>query len=186
MDLKYLARLFTVVLLLGSCTPPVAQPDSLPHSGPESAASPSPRAPSERPSLAVTARVMNGRSWYLVPDALVDITPIAGVLVAFDSDPSSTGAFARLRPGDRQAQLVAATGPNQRTASFDLHGLAPGAFTGTGLDFMLRNADITDVLLTGTWGSACVFYTLIQSREFGFRNDCRFGSFQISHRCSQG
>ena len=125
MDLKYLARLFTVVLLLGSCTPPIAQPDSSPRSGPESAASPSPRAPSERPSLAVTARVMNGRSWYLVPDALVDITPIAGVLVAFDGDPSSTGAFARLRPGDHQAQLAAATGPNQRTASFDLHGLAP-------------------------------------------------------------
>ena len=128
MDLKYLARLFTVVLLLGSCTPPIAQPDSSPRSGPESAASPSPRAPSERPSLAVTARVMNGRSWYLVPDALVGASPIAGVLVAFDGDPSSTGAFARLRPGDRQAQLVAATGPNQRTASFDLHGLAPGEY----------------------------------------------------------
>jgi nicotinamidase-related amidase len=48
--------------------------------------------------------------------------------------------------------------------------VASSAFTGTGLDFMLRNAGITDVILTGTWGSACVFYTLIQSREFGFSN----------------
>lgn len=44
------------------------------------------------------------------------------------------------------------------------------AFTGTGLDFMLNNAGIENVVLSGQYGSACVFYTLIQSREFGFSN----------------
>ena len=44
------------------------------------------------------------------------------------------------------------------------------AFTGTGLDYMLNNAGIKNVVLTGTWGSACVFYSTIQSREYGFSN----------------
>lgn len=44
------------------------------------------------------------------------------------------------------------------------------AFTATGLEFMLRNAAIDNVVLTGQYGSACVFYSLIQSREFGFNN----------------
>jgi maleamate amidohydrolase len=44
------------------------------------------------------------------------------------------------------------------------------AFTGTGLDFMLNNAGIENVVLSGQYGSACVFYSLIQSREFGFSN----------------
>lgn len=44
------------------------------------------------------------------------------------------------------------------------------AFTATGLDFMLRNAGIENVVLAGQYGSACVFYSLIQSREFGFQN----------------
>src|SRR5439155_12922925 len=108
-DLKYLARLFTVVLLLGSCTP-IAQPDSSPRSGPESAPSPSGRAPSDRPALAVTAHVTNGRTWYLVPDALVGVTPIAGDLVVLDGYPSSTVAFVLLRPGDHLASSVADTG----------------------------------------------------------------------------
>ncbi len=48
--------------------------------------------------------------------------------------------------------------------------VASSAFTGTGLDFLLRNAGIEQVVLSGQYGSACVFYSLIQSREFGFRN----------------
>lgn len=48
--------------------------------------------------------------------------------------------------------------------------VASSAFTGTGLDFLLHNVGIENVLLTGTWGSACVFYSLIQSREYGFSN----------------
>ncbi len=44
------------------------------------------------------------------------------------------------------------------------------AFTGTGLDFLLRNAGIERVVLSGQFGNACVFYSLIQSREFGFDN----------------
>jgi hypothetical protein len=35
---------------------------------------------------------------------------------------------------------------------------------------MLRNAGIENVVLGGQFGSACVFYSLIQSREFGFNN----------------
>ncbi len=48
--------------------------------------------------------------------------------------------------------------------------VASSAFTGTGLDFLLRNAGIEHVVLSGQFGSACVFYSLIQSREFGFKN----------------
>ena len=44
------------------------------------------------------------------------------------------------------------------------------AFTGTGLDFLLRNAGIERVVLSGQFGNACVFYSLIQSREFGYKN----------------
>ena len=46
--------------------------------------------------------------------------------------------------------------------------VASSAFTGTGLDFLLNNAGIQNVVLCGQYGDACVFYTLIQSREFGF------------------
>ena len=48
--------------------------------------------------------------------------------------------------------------------------VASSAFTGTGLEFMLRNAGIRNVVLSGQYGNACVFYSLIQSREFGFDN----------------
>ena len=44
------------------------------------------------------------------------------------------------------------------------------AFTGTGLEYMLRNAGIEHVVLCGQLGNGCVLYTLIQSREFGFQN----------------
>jgi maleamate amidohydrolase len=47
---------------------------------------------------------------------------------------------------------------------------ASSAFTGTGLDFLLRNGGIEHVALCGQFGNACVFYTLIQSREYGFKN----------------
>ena len=42
-------------------------------------------------------------------------------------------------------------------------------FTGTGLEYLLRQAGIENVVLCGQYGSACVFYSLIQSREFGFQ-----------------
>jgi len=48
--------------------------------------------------------------------------------------------------------------------------VASSAFTGTGLEFLLRNADIENIVLSGQYGDACVFYSLIQSREFGFEN----------------
>lgn len=48
--------------------------------------------------------------------------------------------------------------------------VASSAFTGTGLDYMLKNAGIENVVLCGQYGTACVFYTMIQSREFGFNN----------------
>ena len=48
--------------------------------------------------------------------------------------------------------------------------VASSAFTGTGLEFLLHNAGVESIVLSGQYGSACVFYTLIQSREFGFRN----------------
>lgn len=48
--------------------------------------------------------------------------------------------------------------------------LTSSAFTGTGLDYMLNNAGIENVVLTGQYGGACVFYSLIQSREYGFTN----------------
>ena len=42
-------------------------------------------------------------------------------------------------------------------------------FTGTGLEYLLHNAGIENLVLCGQYGSACVFYSLIQSREFGFK-----------------
>jgi nicotinamidase-related amidase len=48
--------------------------------------------------------------------------------------------------------------------------VASSAFTGTGLEFMLHNAGIRNVVLCGQYGDGCVFYTLIQSREHGFSN----------------
>ncbi len=48
--------------------------------------------------------------------------------------------------------------------------LTSSTFTGTGLDYMLNNAGIKNVVLTGQYGGACVFYSLIQSREYGFTN----------------
>lgn len=57
-----------------------------------------------------------------------------------------------------------------RSGEIVVRKVASSAFTGTGLDFLLRNAGIENLVLSGQYGSACVFYTLIQSREFGFRN----------------
>jgi len=71
----------------------------------------------------------------------------------FDTERMSVIDALRPRPGEIQIRKVASS-----------------AFTATGLDFMLRNAGIEHVVLGGQYGSACVFYTLIQSREFGFNN----------------
>ena len=51
-----------------------------------------------------------------------------------------------------------------------LRKVASSAFTGAGLDFLLNNAGIENVVLCGQWGNACVFYSLIQSREYGFND----------------
>ena len=48
--------------------------------------------------------------------------------------------------------------------------VASSPFTGTGLDYMLRNADILSIVWAGQYGDGCVLYGLIQSREYGFDN----------------
>ena len=58
-------------------------------------------------------------------------------------------------------------------------------FTGTGLEYLLQQAGIENVALCGQYGSACVFYSLIQSREFGFTKriwleDCILYSSEVS------
>lgn len=57
-----------------------------------------------------------------------------------------------------------------RRGEIVIRKVASSAFTGTGLDFLLRNAGVENVVLSGQYGTACVFYALIQSREFGFKN----------------
>ena len=71
----------------------------------------------------------------------------------FDSQPMSVIGPLEPRPGEVVIRKVASS-----------------AFTGTGLEFILRNAGIETVVLGGQYGGACVFYTLIQSRELGFEN----------------
>ena len=137
--------MFTVALAVGSCTPTTVQPDLSARSPAPPGSTASGRAPTDRPAAAVTAHVLRGENWYLVPNGLPGPSPIAGVLVSFDSDPLPTAAFARLRPGDRQAELAYATGPNIRAASFDTHGLAPGAYT---IDIVERLAQGDTVVAT--------------------------------------
>ena len=71
----------------------------------------------------------------------------------FDSERMSVIDALKPRPGEIQIRKVTSS-----------------AFTATGLDFMLRNAGIENVVFGGQYGNACVFYSMIQSREFGFRN----------------
>jgi hypothetical protein len=136
---------FTLALAVASCAPTTVQPDLSGRSAASPSATPSGPQPTDRPALAVAAHVLRGQDWYLVPDVLSGPSPIAGVLVAFDADPSPTAAFARLRPGDRHAELAHATGPNLRAASFDVHGLAPGAYA---IDIVERLAQGNTVVAT--------------------------------------
>ncbi len=58
-------------------------------------------------------------------------------------------------------------------------------FTGTGLEYLLRQAGVENVVLCGQYGSACVFYSLIQSREYGFAKriwleDCILYSSEVN------
>jgi nicotinamidase-related amidase len=57
-----------------------------------------------------------------------------------------------------------------RRGEIVIRKVASSAFTGTGLEFLLRNAGVQNIVLSGQYGNACVFYTLIQSRELGFSN----------------
>jgi nicotinamidase-related amidase len=57
-----------------------------------------------------------------------------------------------------------------RPGEIVIRKVASSAFTGTGLDFLLRNAGVERLVLSGQYGNACVFYTLIQGRELGFHN----------------
>lgn len=71
----------------------------------------------------------------------------------FDSQPMSVIGPLAPKPGEVVIRKVASS-----------------AFTGTGLEFILRNAGIESILLCGQYGGACVLYTLIQGRELGFEN----------------
>ena len=52
-----------------------------------------------------------------------------------------------------------------RSGEVVVRKVASSAFTGTGLEFILRNAEIRNLAICGQYGDACCFYTLIQSRE---------------------
>lgn len=71
----------------------------------------------------------------------------------FDTEPMSPIAPLAPAPGEVVVRKVASS-----------------AFTGTGLDYLLQNAGIRNLVLCGQYGNACVFYSLIQGREFGFAN----------------
>jgi len=70
--------------------------------------------------------------------------------------------------GSDRMSVIAPLTP--RPGEILIHKVASSSFTGTGLDFMLRNAGISNVVLSGQYGDCCVFYTLIQSREYGYTN----------------
>lgn len=72
---------------------------------------------------------------------------------SFGSEPMSIIEPLKMRPGEILVR--------KSTSS---------AFTGTGLDFLLRNANIEHIVLCGQFGNGCVLYTMIQSREYGYHN----------------
>ena len=78
---------------------------------------------------------------------------VAGIYDLFDTEPMSIIDDLAPRNGEVTVRKVVGS-----------------AFTGTGLDFLLNNAGVENVVLCGQWGNACVFYSLIQSREYGFNN----------------
>ena len=123
MTFKYLAHVFTVSLAVASCTP--AATTSTPT--PTVLATPSGPANTPRPAVAVPARFdVTTRRWYLVPDPR---SPSAAtVRVAFDADPTATAPAVRVRRTGTEIPLAPAGVGNVYAASFDFHGMTPGAY----------------------------------------------------------
>ena len=119
MTFKYLAQVFTVVLVVAACTPTATLPT--PSVSPAASAG-----SSVRPAVPVPARVDTARRWYVLPDPL---TPSVSLFkVSFAVDPTATSPIARLRGTGIDVPLTP-TGPiSEWAAALDLHGLKPGAY----------------------------------------------------------
>ena len=135
MTIKYPAWVFVLAVVAVACTPQTV----LPIQSPAPTATGSPTATPGLDAAVGAQSVGTRQHWYLVPDGLVGsaailagtpnaTTPFAGIMVRFASDPTAGRPVARLTPGGIEAPLLPSTGPDSFGASFDLRGLAPGAY----------------------------------------------------------
>src|SRR4029077_665928 len=121
LPLKYLARVFTLALVVGACAPVTTTPSPTPTS-----VSATPTA-TPRPAVAIAAEISgpSGR-WFTVPDGLID-TPV-GVVVTFAADPTAAAPVARLAPNGPEAALTRTTSVSSFSANLPLRDLAPGRY----------------------------------------------------------
>ena len=142
MNLQYLARLFALTVVLGSCGP-AATP------GPVTSPSSPAATVSARPSpsgLATAPHAIFGpiRQWYLMPDPL--FREDVHVAVTFpDVDPAGARPRARLRTNGRVVDLTKTPGiPGSWQAEMPLDGATPGPQR---IEILVRLRDGTDASL---------------------------------------
>jgi hypothetical protein len=117
---KYLARVFTVALVVTACTPS-ASPSPVP-----AIASPT-TTPLDGLPTPISARLILKRNHYTLPDGL--FAEPAAVVAEFQADPTKGSPLARLRPGGRETGFLATVAHNALGATIDLSSLAPGTYS---------------------------------------------------------
>jgi len=119
-NLKYLARVFTLGLAVASCAP-----SATPSIAPLGSARPTGTRDSGLAAV-IPVRVSQLRHWFTVPDSLMHDPALFNV--EFAADPSAGQPRIRLEPAGREAPLVPTGATNIWSAQVDLTGLAPGSY----------------------------------------------------------
>ena len=119
---KYLARVFTLALVVGSCAPTIAAPAPTPTALATASAS-----AIQRPATLVPARFDDAtHRWYFVPDPRSP--SVSTVRVIFAADATATAPSVRLRSTGADFPLMPTAAANVYAASLDLYGVAPGTY----------------------------------------------------------
>ena len=120
MNLKYLARVFTLGLAVASCAP-----SATPSIAPPGSARPTGTRDSGLAAV-IPVRLSQVRHWFTVPDPLMHEPALFNV--EFATDPTAGRPRIRLDPAGLEVPLVRTGAPNIWSAQVDLTGLAPGSY----------------------------------------------------------
>ncbi len=125
--MRALGPIVVAATVIAGCTSPDVVVTPSASGAPSPLASPTRVAAPSGLAAPVPARAIPRRRWFTLPDGL-GAAANPTIDAEFDADVSADTPIARLRPSGREAPFASSTGPNLRSATVDVRGLAPGIY----------------------------------------------------------